>query len=176
MADRPTTNSYGSGGNADALASLRNVNSQFESTFAGLDSAAAPLRGAVAPLAPLGKQIVALASAVILFIGTFLPAASFSISFLGSSISDHVSLWSWHWWAAFFITIAAIIGAGAALLRMYASLWVATIVALVFVVLGFITTLGQTGWGPSWGWIFLLIGLLGLIAATVMPDDGRSLI
>jgi hypothetical protein len=165
-----------SGGNADAMASLRNATAGLESALAPVEKALAPLQGLVAPLEPVGKQIMALIGAVILFVGTFLSVRSASASYAGITIvSVSQNLWNYAGFTATIVTLSAILAAGAAALRMYAWLWIAAAASLVFLLISFLFSFGSP-WGPSWGWIVLLIGLLALLSSAAMRDTGKTII
>jgi hypothetical protein len=160
--------------NADTMASLRSASAGLERALAPLDKSLAPLQGLVAPLEPLGKQMLAFIGAAVLFVGTFLTVRSASASFAGITVvSVSQNLWGYAGITAAIVTLSAILAAGAALLRMYVWLWIAAIVSLVFLVLSFLFSFGG-GWGLSWGWIVLFIGLLALIAAALMRDTGKA--
>jgi hypothetical protein len=181
IAEPPRAAPASSSGNADAMASLRSATAGLESALAPIEKSMAPLQGLVAPLEPVGKQIMAFIGAVILFIGIFFFSVR-SVSVFIASTSQ--SLWSFNAFFGLILLLSVIVAAGAAALRMYAWLWVASAAALLFVVLAFLSDLTMNGtgvpglsWSVSWsGWIVLIIGLLALIASAAMRDTGKTIV
>ena len=124
------------------------------------------IRGMVAPLEPLGKQIPTWVGALFVLIGVFLPAA---VSPLGS-----VALWDFAKGTMLTLLGVAVVAAALAATRRYAGLRTAGIIAFFLVGTDFFDLLTSGASNPSWAFLLLWPGTFLIILASLIPDSGRS--
>jgi hypothetical protein len=174
----PSGQPHGSGPSTDEMmAGLQHATDRLAAAAAPYEQRLGPIQDMLAPLEGLGKQVVTWIGAAFIIIGLFLPIKSYS-----ASVSIVSYSFSWKYWdvnalLATLILLAALAAAGLAYLRMYVWNWLIGGFLLLFFLLGFLDSFsgaGPYGAHPSWGWIILLIGLLGLLAGTAMRDTGRK--
>jgi hypothetical protein len=137
------------------------------------------IQKALAPLEQLGRQKIVWIAAAVLIIGLFLPERTYTFSSAFISASASQSWWDYSTLGALLVLILAAASAFVAYARDYKWLWISGIIVLVFEVKVFIDAFSSIVVGasfhPSWGWIFLFIGMLGLLAAAMMrPSAGEA--
>jgi hypothetical protein len=140
------------------------------------------VQSALAPLEPVGRQYLGWIGAAFLLIGTFLSVKTYTYNGpnLGLNISvpsasqnfwDYSGLW------AFVVLVLALASAGLAFIRDYKWLLVTGGVSFVVLVLNLLFAFsGVQGLSarPSWGWIVLFLGALGVLAAGAMRSAARD--
>jgi zinc-ribbon domain len=174
----PSGQPHGSGPSTDEMkAGLQHATDRLEAAAAPYEQRLGPIQDMLTPLEGLGKQVVTWIGAAFIIIGLFLPIKTYSASVSIVSVSVSWNYWSVNSLLATLFLIAALAAAGLAYLRMYVWNWLIGAFLFIFFLFGFINSFsGESGVGahPSWGWIVLLIGLLGLLAGTAMRDTGRK--
>ncbi|HEX6507921.1 MAG TPA: hypothetical protein VF221_09840 [Chloroflexota bacterium] len=136
-----------------------------------------PVQNALAPLERVGKQYIAWIGCIVLFIGLFVPAKTYSFSSAIVSVSTSQSLWDYGTFWAVILLLLIIASAGLAYLRDYKWLVVTGGASLVILLLNFLYAFaGVAGFSahPSWGWILLFPGALLIIAAGAMRATERD--
>lgn len=135
-------------------------------------SAVASARGYLGPLEQFGRQNVAYVGAALVLIGTFLPEKYYSASAGIYSVSATRSIWDLSVLWGLLMLLAAIVTAFAAWQHDYRLLWATGGVILVAEILNLLNSFSGDGISarPSWGWIILIVGLLGILAAAIMPS------
>jgi len=126
-------------------------------------------------LEQFGRQNVAYVGAAVVFIGTLLPEKYYSYSVanysggIGSqNMWDVSAIWS------IIILLGCLATAFAAWQHDYKLLWATGGVILVAELLNLLNSFsaGIPSYSsrPSYGWIVLIVGLLGILAAAIMPS------
>jgi hypothetical protein len=137
----------------------------------------------LAPLEQLGRQKIVWIAAALLIIGIFLPERAVTVSSGAFSASASASWWDYSTLEALIVLILAAASAFVAYARDYKWIWISGIVVLLLGIKEFITSFTSAydfggvsaSYHPSWGWIFLIIGMLGLLAAAMMrPSAGEA--
>jgi uncharacterized membrane protein HdeD (DUF308 family) len=115
---------------------------------------------------------VAYVGAALVLIGTFLPEKYYSASAGIYSVSATRSIWDLSVLWGLLMLLAAIVTAFAAWQHDYRLLWATGGVILVAEILNLLNSFSGDGISarPSWGWIILIVGLLGILAAAIMPS------
>jgi hypothetical protein len=135
------------------------------------------VQNALTPLEPVGKQYLAWIGCVLLFIGLFVSAKTYSYSALTINVSASQSLWDY---ATFWSVILVLLVAASAVLayvRDYKWLVVTGGVSLLILILNFLYAFsGEVGFSahPSWGWILLFPGSLLIMVAGAMRSTARD--
>jgi hypothetical protein len=136
-------------------------------------SAVTSARGYLGPLEQFGRQNVAYVAAALVLIGTFLPEKYYSVSAGAYSVSATRSIWDLSVLWGIVLVLAALATAFAAWQHDYRLLWATGGVILVAEILNLLNSFsGELGTSarPTWGWIILIVGLLGILAAAIMPS------
>lgn len=133
----------------------------------------------LSPLEGVGKQILTWAGAVLLIVGLFVSAKTYSASFVSASASR--SLWDYGTFWAVILLLLALVSAGLAYIRDYKWLLVTGAASLLICILEFLYAFSNEIEGvsssavsahPSWGWILLFPGaLLILVAGATRPTE-----
>jgi hypothetical protein len=152
------------------------VRNRMNSATAGLENsaAAASARGMLAPLEQFGRQPVAWAGAALTIIGLWTDVKSYSFSVLGISEGVSINMWNMSGIWSLVILLLAAVSAFAAWQRDYRPLWLTGGAIAVIELLNLVFTFhGVGGFSahPSWGWIVLIVGVLGILAAAVMRPN-----
>ena len=139
------------------------------------------VQNALAPLEQFGKQIVAWAGCVVLLVGLFVSAKTYSYS--GGvifSFSASRSMWDYATFWSVILILLIIASAGLAFIRDYNWLLITGAASLVILILNFLYTFSTgvslSGYSahPSWGWILLFPGALLILAAGAMRPTPRD--
>jgi hypothetical protein len=165
------SSSSGSGG-----PDFDNVRNRMNSATAGIENsaAAASARGMLAPLEQFGRQPIAWAGAALTVIGLWTSVKTYSFSIVGISESVSINMWQMNGLWSLLILLLAAVSAFAAWQRDYRPLWITGGVIAVIELLNLVFTFrGVAGLSahPTWGWIVLILGVLGILAAAVMRPN-----
>ncbi len=166
----PGTSSTGT-----STASGPGVSDRYSSATSRIEgsSAVTSAQGYLGPLEQVGRQNVAYIGAGLVLIGTFLPEKYYSVSAGIYSASTSFSIWNVSALWGILVLLAALVTAFAAWQHDYKLLWATGGVVLVAEILNLLNSFsGELGLSarPSWGWIILIVGLLGILAAAIMPS------
>jgi hypothetical protein len=161
------------------MAGLQHATDRLEAAAQPYEQRLGPIQDALAPLEQFGKQMVTWIGSVLIILGLFLPVKTWTVTVAGFTGSGSDDYWQLNAFLATLFLLAALAAAAFAYLRLYVWNWLIGAFLLLFFVLGFINAFssGYAGVGahPSWGWIFLVLGLLALLAGTAMRDTGKRI-
>lgn len=165
-----------------AGATAANVNARMDAATATIErsAAVASARNALTPLEGMGRQTVAWIGAALVFVGVWLPVKTYSVSAGPFAVSVSWSLWDLNLFWGLLVLLAAIVTAFAAWQHDYRLLWATGAAIAVAELANLIVSFSAPSIAsarPSWGWLFLIVGLLAILAAAAMrpnPNEPRG--
>jgi hypothetical protein len=166
--------SYGAGSAGGP--NFDDVRSRLNNTTAGFESSSAAVaaRGYLAPLEQFGRQPIAWAGAALVIVGLWTPVKTYSVSVVGFSVNVSGNMWEMNGLWSIALLLLAAVSAFVAWQHDYRPLWITggaiAVIELVNLVFTFSGTSGASA-HPTWGWVLLILGVLGILAAAVMRPN-----